>query len=150
MMLQRGRRSAAALAIADAPIGELPNARQPAPPSYLGQREAALWWALVDRMGSDYFPRETHGLLATMCAVQIQLDAVNEGLMEFTEGLPKTERKMKRYKELTRLRTAVSAQLGSIATKLRLTPQARYDHHRAMGVANRRPAQGSERPWEDG
>jgi hypothetical protein len=42
------------------------NAR-PEPPEDLTEEQAAEWSAVVDRLPADWFPRETHGLLARYC-----------------------------------------------------------------------------------
>jgi hypothetical protein len=44
----------------------------------MGDREKDEWRALVARIGSDWFPRETQPLLATLCALKVELDDLND------------------------------------------------------------------------
>jgi hypothetical protein len=148
-MKQHGRRSQAALELVAEAHGVLPTGDKPQPPPHATDREVAEWWAVIDRLGPAWFPRETHGLLAAFCSVKCQLDDVNQGLAKFSHGLPSGEKRWKRYQELTRMRGALSTQLASLATKMRLTPQSRNDRDRATSESRRRQEQTDGKPWDD-
>jgi hypothetical protein len=115
----------------------------------MGEREAAEWQAIFERVGPDQLPRETHGLLETFCNLKTSLDDLNAALRALGPGLPEEQAAWCRYRELTKLRGALVGQLCSVATKLRMTPQARYDRHRAGAAARRRPSMGLP-PWAPG
>src|SRR5690606_27209690 len=61
----RGRKSAAELTIISGGVVE--TVRRPEPPAELSEEQADEWRAVVSRMPADWFPRETHGLLADYC-----------------------------------------------------------------------------------
>src|SRR5262245_26279261 len=47
--------------------GGIETLRRPEPPSNLTAKEAAEWRAIVNRLPPDWFPRETHAILAQYC-----------------------------------------------------------------------------------
>jgi phage terminase small subunit len=143
-MHQPGRVSVDAASVVVPPEATLPTDR-PQPPAHLGERERAEWAAIIARMGEALLPRETHGLLATFCAVKIQLETINEALAAFGARVPEDKQGWQRYRELTRMRGQLSGQLSSLAVKLRLAPSARYDRHWVGAEARRRA--GRPPPW---
>jgi phage terminase small subunit len=128
------------------PEATLPTNRSQ-PPAHLGERERAEWAAIIARIGEALLPRETHGLLATFCAVKIQLETINEALAEFGARVPEDKQGWQRYRELTRMRGMLAAQLASLSTKLRLAPSARFDRHWVGAEARRRA--GRPPPWAE-
>ena len=118
------------------------------PPPALGVREAAEWQAIVARLGAAWLPRETHALLTAYCNIVVQLDDVHAALAAFGSSIPEDRPGWQRYRELTKLRGQLSGQLSSLATKLRLTPQARYDRHWCGAEARRRASRPP--PWSLG
>jgi len=97
-------------------------------------------------MGSDWFPRETRPLLAALCSVTVQWGDVTEALAEFGPGVPKEPERFESYRELTKMRSSLNAQLASLGTKLRLTLSSRNDRRSATTEARRGEA---ARPWDD-
>src|SRR5215510_3112468 len=61
----RGRTSSAELAVID-PAG-IETVRRPQAPVELTDEQADEWCAIVGRLPAEYFPRETHGMLAQYC-----------------------------------------------------------------------------------
>jgi hypothetical protein len=64
-MGMRGPKSGAALA--SPTIADLRGDARPEPPADLTEEQAAEWEAVVARLPADWFPRESHGLLAQYC-----------------------------------------------------------------------------------
>ena len=62
MPINRGRKSAEEIA-----IEQIADVVRPEPPKNLDDDEAKVWREVVDRMPPNWFPRETHGLLAQYC-----------------------------------------------------------------------------------
>ena len=118
------------------------------PPQEMSAREREEWRAIVDRMGCDWFPRETHPLLRTLCSVTVQLNDISEAFAALGPGVPSEPVAWDRYRELTKLRRLVGGQLASVMTKLRLTNQSRSHPERAYTEAQRRLAE-ADRPWND-
>jgi hypothetical protein len=61
----RGRKSAASLSVSLASPVE--TIARPDAPYDLTDEQIAEWWAVVNRMPADWFPRETHAMLAQYC-----------------------------------------------------------------------------------
>jgi hypothetical protein len=61
----RGRKSAASLSVSLASPVE--TIARPDAPYDLTDEESQEWWAIVNRMPADWFPRETHALLTSFC-----------------------------------------------------------------------------------
>jgi hypothetical protein len=144
-MNQRGRKSGAAMLIK--PVAASLSAPLE-PPQGMGEREAAEWRALVNSLGSGWFPRETHGLLWALCSVTVQLNDINEAMAAFGPGVPSEPMAWQRYRELTKMRLLVGGQLASLSTKLRLTNQSRSYPERAYTEAKQRLA-AEDCPWND-
>lgn len=64
-MGMRGPKFGAALEIPS--VADLRGDARPEPPEDLTPEQAEEWRAVVARLSADWFPRETHGLLAQYC-----------------------------------------------------------------------------------
>jgi hypothetical protein len=136
-MAKRGRTSAAALAVAPA---VLERVERPDAPYDLTDAEAEEWWAVVNRMPADWFPRETHPLLAQYCRHRVQSQRVAKLIIDMLadkEGFA-----IKDYDRLLRMQERESRALASLATKMRLSQQTTYDKSRKKGEI------GPRKPWE--
>jgi phage terminase small subunit len=125
-----------------------PEALLPAdcpPPPELEARQAVEWQAIVVRLGAAWLPREAHALLTAYCMIKVQLDDVHQALAAFGSSVPEDRAGWRHYRELTLLRLKLTAQLASLGTKLRLTPQSRADKHWAAAEARRRGSRPP--PW---
>lgn len=137
-MAKRGRPSAAALEIAHAP-GAIETLQRPDAPYDLTDEQSAEWWAVVNRLPADWFPRETHGMLADYCRHVVksrriaQLVAEAEASDELDVGLLD-----KLYKMAERESRAIS----SLATRMRISQQATSTHRANKGT------KGVRKPWE--
>lgn len=126
-MRQRGRKSAAALAVVAPAITERPE-----PPKELTAEEAEEWRAVVDRMPPDWFPRETHGLLVQYCRHRIMARRI-AALLPRATG-----------RDLSRLakdQREESKQIEALARAMRLSQHSRYDKKKTTGPQ-------AKRPWE--
>ena len=115
------RKSAAALAVIS-PITD----HRPAPPEELTDEQKAEWQAIVGRLPSGWFARETHGLLvaylrhwSTCRFLSKQIEAFNSDWFAEDGGF-------ERYSAWLALRARESKAMADLATKLRLTNQSRY------------------------
>jgi hypothetical protein len=88
-------------------------------------------------------------MLATLCAVTVQLDGVNREFAKFGSGLPTHAARWKRYRELTRMRGSLANQVAMLQTKLRITPQSRIDPVKAGRRFGRHLEQPTVKPWQD-
>lgn len=142
-MATRGKASAAALATPAAPAG-----RRPSPPGGLTKAQAAEWKAVVDRMPPDWFTRETHALLTQYVRHVENAAKLGEALGGFPAELLHTEAGVDRYDKLTKLHEREGRALSSLATRLRLTQQSRYNPASA-NTAAKNAGKTAKKPWEE-
>jgi hypothetical protein len=152
-MRQHGRKSASALSVVQQ-IGNLPNdSGRPAPPEHFNEAEAAAWWNVVDKMPPHWFPGSAIPLLSTLVQVTVQLDTVNRALAKYRGTIPTKPERWLRYQQLTKMRGALSTQVASLSTKLRLTPHSRYDRSDGPMNALKREVEQAKaapiEPWDD-
>lgn len=124
-MQQRGRKSAAALAIV--PMAEL-AATRPAPPDYLPSMAQAIWREVTGSRPAAYFDRASLGLLEVYCRSL----AEHRRLATRIEALdPEADD----YAKLVRLADIQAARVAQMATRMRLSQQSRTDSRGAGRAA---------------
>jgi hypothetical protein len=127
---KRGRHSGAALTTV------LPDVRmqRPAPPERLTAAEKVIWREIVEKVRGGWFYSSEHLLEAYVCTVAYQQQLGN--------ALQGVEVGSERYMELARMQLSVTALLGNLATKLRLTPRSTHDRQTPKAVPS------EPRPWQ--
>ena len=135
------RKSAAELAVAQAT--ELD--RRPPPPADLSEYQAQVWMAVTATKPADWFQADCLPVLvayvkhiSTAAILDQQIDAIDPEALRDKDDLRHYERLLNMREKQTRLIT-------SCATKMRLTPQSRYDEKVAF-VANKKAAK--SKLWE--
>lgn len=136
-MAKRGRQSAASLEIA--PVGPVETIQRPDAPYDLTDEQSEEWWAIVNRMPADWFPRETHAMLADLCRhivksrriAQLVQDA--ESAEELDVGL---------LDKLYKMAERESRAITSLSTKTRISQQATLTKRADKG------SRGVRKPWE--
>ena len=116
----RGRTSAAALAVAK-PVQRIDR---PDAPYDLSDEQSEEWWAVVNRLPADWFPRETHGLLTQYCRHVVAARRVAQ-LVTACEG--SAEMDLDEYDKLLKMQEREGRALSSLATRLRISQQATMD-----------------------
>ncbi|WP_424967327.1 hypothetical protein [Dinoroseobacter sp. S375] len=111
---------------------------RPDAPYDLTDEESQEWWAVVDRMPADWFPRETHGLLAQYCRHVVSARRVAQLIAQATAG---EELDIGEYDQLLKMQEREGRALSSLATRMRITQQASYDPER------RKEGKKTARPW---
>jgi hypothetical protein len=135
-MTQRGRKSAAALAIA-APTIEV--VQRPDAPYDLTDEQTDEWRAIVNRLPADWFPRETHAVLAQLCRHIVNARRVAQLI---TAHLEQTALDVDQYDVLLKMQERESRCIASLSTKLRITQQATVRAESA-----KKPSM-VKKPWE--
>lgn len=115
----RGRTSAASLEVAQ--VGAVETVQRPDAPYDLTDEQSEEWWAVVNRLPADWFPRETHGLLAQYCRHVVAARRVAQ-LVAACEAEPDMD--LARYDQLLKMQEREGRALSSLATRLRITQQA--------------------------
>jgi hypothetical protein len=141
-MAQRGRKSAAELAV----VRQITDHRPP-PPDDLTEAQAVEWRRIVARMPGDWFPIETQPLLAALCRHIVQARSIAAMISEFRPAWAAEDGGLERLDRLGKMLDREHRAMSSLATKLRLTNQARYDAAKAAR-AERAPGASGKRPWD--
>lgn len=140
-MGRRGRQSAAAFDLErERARRTVVGAKRPEPPEELTDDQATEWRSIVARMPADWFPRETHPLLAQYCRCAVSARRLG-GVRDRLEKAKKFDIDM--YERVAKLIGRETQQLASLATKMRLSQHATYDKKKSKGAAAVPP------PWED-
>ncbi len=140
-MTKRGRQSAASLAVITK--AETP----PDAPYELTDAEASIWRGITNALPAHWFPRETLELLAAYCRACATADFVSREIARYEVEWLTAEGGIERLGKLTGSRDREVRTAASLATRLRLTNQSRYDGKKAARRHGDRPA-GSRVPWE--
>jgi hypothetical protein len=136
------RKSAAALSV----VRALPQERRPEPPEELTAEQAEEWRAIVSRLPVEWFQREGHALLAQYCRHVVrarQVAATLDGLTELDLRLPEN---LAVFDKLSQIADREGRAMTSLATKMRLTQQSRYQAQKAERRANSPTA--TSKPWQ--
>lgn len=137
-MTKRGRKSAASLEVAT--IGSsVETISRPDAPYDLTDEQSAEWWAVVNRMPADWFPRETHGMLSQYCRHVVAARRVAQLIAkaEKAKALDIGE-----YDQLLKMQEREGRAISSLATRMRISQQATVRAEQA-----RKPTQ-VETPWD--
>ena len=135
-MKQRGRKSALSVVHGSA----ISAVDRPEPLSELTNEQRIEWILVVNSLPADWFPDETHKVLAQYCRHAVASRHVSEliGLSEVGDKIDVLE-----YDRLLKMQERESRMLVSLATKMRMTQQSTYHPEK------RKPIQTIENPWED-
>ena len=135
-MGSRGRVSAASLEVAK--VGKVETVERPDAPYDLTDEQSEEWWAVVNRLPADWFPRETHGVLAQYCRHVVTARRVAQ-LVAACEA--EADLDLGQYDQLLKMQEREGRALSSLATRLRITQQA------TLSAKAKKPGP-VRRPWE--
>ena len=141
-MAQRGRKSAASLAV----ISPIPGARRPPPPD-LSPEEAMIWRRVVASRPADWFDDGSASILAQHCRHSAAADLLSVRLARFLPEDLEDREARSLYKGLLTLRAQETREIVNTARQLRLTQQSLYRPETAATKA-REAGPGGRRPGE--
>lgn len=142
-MGQRGRKSTAELAVATTPdAGVTQKTYRPPPPSELSKEAASEWHEIVDQMPADWFPRETHGMLAQYCRHVIAARHVAQLIDDHEAG---EQLDLDHYERLLKMQERESKIIRELATKMRMSQQSTWSAQKTKGGSSQG---GVKKPWE--
>ena len=135
-MKQRGRKSI--LAVVDKSAITATNRPDPLPE--LTPEQRIEWITLVNTLPADWFPLETHGVLAQYCRHLVASRHISELISDMENG---DQIDVTNYDKLLKMQERESRILVSLATKMRITQQSIYDREKVKGKT------AVDKPWED-
>ena len=135
-MKQRGRQSAAALTVVTGPVETIPRADAPYD---LTDEQTEEWRKVVNRLPADWFPAETHAMLAQYCRHVVAARRIAQliGAEESSEKLD-----LSTYDGLLKMQERESKAIGTLATRMRITQQS------TMRVETLKKPKQVAKPWE--
>lgn len=132
-MGERGRKSAL-----EASVVPINGFDRPKPPSTLTDEQSAIWAKVVDALPADWFRPEAIEVLVMYCRHAVTARRVAD-LIKRLEA--QDEFDVQEYDRLLKMQEREGRALSSLATRLRITPQATRDSK------SKKPNQ-VKRPWE--
>ncbi len=145
-MGSRGRKSSARLGVIEG------LAKRPEPPDELTPEQAEEWAAVVRRMPVHWFHREIWPLLSQYCRHIVNARHVAGMIEDAHEGDMTDGKALMRLTRLLGMQQRQTSALVGLATRMRLTNQARYTAQSAAtqsrgDVLGRKPWE--KEGWED-
>lgn len=140
-MGMRGKKSTSELSVV--PSASVSAIQRPLPPEELTPEQAGEWRAIVNRMPADWFPRETHPLLTQYCRHAVNCRRIGGMIADFESQPSDDENWLQTYDKLLKMQDREGRALSSLATRMRISQHAQYNHKKKTGVAS--PA---KKPWE--
>lgn len=141
-MKQRGRKSAASLAVA---MPVTVAQRLPAP-AHLSDAERTIWLETVNDQPADAFSQTHAPLLELYCRHIVQARVLADELANFDRAWLADDDGLKRYDRLLAMNEREGRAASSLATRLRITRQA-VEHPTTVGRALGRQSK-TRKPWE--
>ena len=131
----RGRTSTAELAVVHSDVVAIERAL---PPDELNDEHKAEWLAVVNRLPADWFPRETHSMLAQYCRHVVSARRV-ANLIANLEASDDFD--LDQYDKLLKMQEREGRAMSSLATRMRITQQATVNPKKTKGTQVKKPWQ---------
>ena len=135
----RGKKSTAAMSVVQ-PSG-ITATHRPDPQEGLTDEQATIWCNVVGRMPADWFPGETHDMLAQYCRHVISSRRV-AALIELLTG--QDEFATEDYDRLLKMQEREGRAMSALATRMRLSQQS--GGHRSTVATPRQHSAAPRRP----
>jgi len=118
-------------------LASISAVKRPESPADLTKAQADAWHNVVSAMPADWFPRETHALLEQYCRHVVSARRI----AEIVESLNADDFNLDNFDRLLRMQERESRATSSLATRMRITHQARFSHRKTTGPK-------TPKPWE--
>lgn len=115
---------------------------RPEPLRDMTREQREVWKTVVNRMPEDWFPAESHELLAQYCRHVCEARRISGILRAHTVDPAVTEAWLKCYGELLKFQEREGRAMSSLATRLRITQQSTIDKRREKAME-------PDAPWEE-
>jgi len=144
-MAQRGRKSAAAVAVA-AQVAPVVATARLAPSPQLSDAEQIVWCRVVNDQPASAFSELNRDMLDMYCQHTVSAQVLDDEIKAFDREWLRDAEGLKRYDTLLKMREREVRSASSLATRLRITRQAMADP-KTVGRANTNMSR-SKKPWE--
>lgn len=144
-MAQRGRKSAASLAVA-AQVAPVVATCRLAPSAHLSDAEQLVWCRLVNDHPAAAFTETHRDMLDLYCQHIVTAQVLDDEIKAFDREWLRDDDGLKRYDRLLAMREREVRSASSLATRLRITRQATTDP-KTVGRANASLGK-AKKPWE--
>lgn len=138
---------------------------RPEPPEDLEPGERAIWREVIGRLPADWFTVECQPVLKQLCrhiryaddlagdmaairAIMTEIKQDSSGSMTVADRMKTFAKMSGELHNLMRIHIRQSHQIGMLSTRLRLTPQSRYEALRANDETKTARPPGAQ-PWND-
>ncbi len=135
---KRGRKTASDLMISSPVVIPRPDC-----PYELDDKEAVVWFRVINALPAGWFTPENYDMLSEYCRAKISLDDLSGRIKKWRKA--KGAKEYKDYSRMINDQRALQANFYGMATKMRMTQQARYTTQ-AAGTATKNLI--SSKPWE--
>jgi hypothetical protein len=136
-MGQRGKKSAAQLSVVK--DGTISAINRPDAPQDLTPEQSLEWLRVVERMPAEWFPAETHAMLAQYCRHVVSARRVAEMIESLTEGSMDSDRWVEDYDRLLKMQEREGRAMSSLATRMRISQQAQINYKKKTGSSVKKP-----------
>ncbi len=140
-MNQRGRKSAASLAVVPTQVG----APRALPPAGLTPAQRVVWLEAVNAKPSEWFGPEHVPVLEAYCRHVVTGRALAELIEKFDPEWLNDDDGLKRYDRLLAMHTRETGRVNELARAMRLTQQAIYRADKAATLSKKGRA---SKPWQ--
>ncbi len=134
-MTQRGRKSGASLEV----VRSISTIVRPDPVPGMTVDQSNEWVDVVNRMPADWFPRETHSILAQFCRHVVSAKRVGELIESLISGETKSENFLCAYDRLLKMQEREGRAMSSLATRMRLTQHSLVSRDKTKGAMKDKP-----------
>jgi len=149
-MVKRGRKSKTELTTkaeaAEAGVETIQVIERPAPPAELTKEQQLVWREIVESLPADWFTPENFGLLIQYCRHLVESRHVAQVIQIFKADAAKEAKKkngepfdVEAYDRLLKMQEREGRALSSLATRMRMTQQTKYDKTRKRGSKTKPP-----------
>lgn len=143
-MAQRGRKSAASLAVAQ--VAPVSSESRLAAPLHASDAEREVWVQVVNDQPASAFTPTHSPLLEQYCRHIVQARIVADEILNFDRAWLADDDGLKRYDRLLAMQEREGRAASSLATRLRITRQA-VEHPTTVGRSIKNQSKG-RKPWE--
>lgn len=144
-MAQRGRKSAAQIAVA-AQVAPVVSTSRMKPSLHLSDAEQTVWCRVVNDQPAGAFTELNRDMLDMYCQHTVSAQVLDDEIKGFDREWLRDNDGLKRYDTLLKMREREVRSASSLATRLRITRQAMAEA-KTVGRANANMGR-SRKPWE--